>query len=284
MHRSALLHKATPCTALVHHPALALISGIRCTSAGQLCQHACDARTVHATLVACFGHSCRAGRFVLQIDGRKRISPEAVGSTPAGSHNNTASAKNRPPLQPRPPKAPNGPPHGSSAAAAAAAGPSAAAGAGSKRKASDPAMPAPTRRRVTPDSLPGPSAQLPGSAHQAGPSPPGMPAASAHPAITFQQEPQLHAELGKESLPLGDQPEGGSRVLEAVLRGSQWELVCHSSGLHQWTDQVPAKVVAVACSLNFAAAAFETAVLQVSSMLHMQNFQANPQVLPCQKK
>lgn len=109
---------------------------------------------------------------------------------------------------------------------------------------------------------PAPTGQL-GSGQQAGAA--ATAAAPAQAAIAFQQEPQLHVELGQESMPLGDQSEAGSRVLEAVLRGNQWELVCHSSGLHQWTDQVPAKVVAVAGSLHFAAAALESAVLQVRS-------------------
>lgn len=187
--------------------------------------------------------------------GKRRISPDPIGSVPTGTHvNSAASAKSRPPIPARPPKPPSSLPNGS------AAGPGAAAG--SKRKASDLPMPAPARRRVTPESLPAPTRQ-PGSGQPAGASPPPPPL--SQPAITFQQEPQLHAELGKEPIPLGDQAEGGSRVLEAVLRSGQWEIVCHSSGLHQWTDQVPAKVMAVAGSLNFAAAAFESAVLQVTT-------------------
>ncbi len=186
--------------------------------------------------------------------GKRRISPDPIGSVPTGTHvNSAASAKSRPPIPARPPKPPSSLPNGS------AAGPGATAG--SKRKASELPMPAPARRRVTPESLPAPTGQ-PGSGQPAGASPPPPP---SQPAITFQQEPQLHAELGKEPIPLGDQAEAGSRVLEAVLRSGQWEIVCHSSGLHQWTDQVPAKVMAVAGSLNFAAAAFESAVLQVTT-------------------
>lgn len=89
--------------------------------------------------------------------------------------------------------------------------------------------------------------------------------ASSPPSISFQQESQLHAELGKEAVPLGDAAEAGSRVVEAVLHGSQWEVVCSSSGAHQWTDQVAGKVVAVGGSMSFAAVAFESATLQVSS-------------------
>lgn len=185
---------------------------------------------------------------------KRRILPDPIGSVPTGTHvNSAASAKSRPPIQPRPPKPSSSLPNGS------AAGPGATAG--SKRKASELPMPAPARRRVTPESLPAPTGQS-DSGQPAGAS---APAAPPQPAITFQQEPQLHAELGKEPIPLGDQAEGGSRVLEAVLRSGQWEIVCHSSGLHQWTDQVPAKVMAVTGSLNFAAAAFESAVLQVST-------------------
>ncbi len=188
----------------------------------------------------------------MQVD-KRRISPNSIGSVPTGTHvNSAASAKSRPPIPTRPPKPPSSLPNGS------AAGPGATAG--SKRKASELPMPAPARRRITPESLPAPTGQ-PGSGQPAGAPPPPPP---SQPAITFQQEPQLHAELGKEPIPLGDQAEGGSRVLEAVLRSGQWEIVCHSSGLHQWTDQVPAKVMAVAGSLNFAAAAFESAVLQVT--------------------
>ena len=189
-----------------------------------------------------------------QVGGKRRILPEAIcaDQVPGGTqHNTTASAKTRPALPSRPPKAPGSLPNGSAAV-------------GSKRKASELAMPAPARRRVTPESLPAPAptGQL-GSGQQAGAA--ATAAAPAQAAIAFQQEPQLHVELGQESMPLGDQSEAGSRVLEAVLRGNQWELVCHSSGLHQWTDQVPAKVVAVAGSLHFAAAALESAVLQVRS-------------------
>lgn len=185
---------------------------------------------------------------------KRRISPDPIGSISTGTHvNSVASAKSRPPIPARPPKPPSSLPNGG------AAGPGATAG--SKRKASELPMPAPARRRVTPESLPAPTGQ-PGSGQPAGALPPPAP---SQPAITFQQEPQLYAQLGKESIPLGDQAEAGSRVLEAVLRGGQWEIVCHSSGLHQWTDQVPAKVMAVAGSLNFAAAAFESAVLQVTT-------------------
>lgn len=163
----------------------------------------------------------------------------------------TNSAKNHPVLQSRPPKAPSSLPNGGAAAPGAV---------GSKRKASDLPTPAASRRRVTPESIPDLSGQA-GSVQQ------GRPAilGPGHPVIAFEQEPQLHVELGKEPMPLGDEHEGGSRVLEAVLRSNQWELVCHSSGLQQWTDRVPGKVVAVGGSMRFAAAAFESALLQVGS-------------------
>ncbi|KAL0026450.1 hypothetical protein WJX79_010832 [Trebouxia sp. C0005] len=113
---------------------------------------------------------------------KRRISPDPVGSVPTGTHVSSAAwAKSRPPVPPRPPKPPSSLPNGS------AAGPGATAG--SKRKASELPMPTPARRRVTPESLPAPTGQ-PGS------------------------------ELGKEPIPLGDQAEGGSRVLEAVLRSA----------------------------------------------------------------
>lgn len=68
-------------------------------------------------------------------------------------------------------------------------------------------------------------------------------------------------------MPLGDAPEAGSRVVEAVVRGGQWEVVCSSSGVQQWTDLVADKVVAVGGSMHFAAVAFEAATLQVSFSL-----------------
>lgn len=134
------------------------------------------------------------------------------------------------------------------------------AAAGAKRKAAHLPPEAPAKRRVTPESIAGPSGQH--AISQQAMAAAGD-AASSSPSILFQQEPQLHAELGKEAVPLGDAAEAGSRVVEAVLRGSQWEVVCSSSGAHQWTDQVAAKVVAVGGSMRFAAVAFESATLQV---------------------
>ena len=135
------------------------------------------------------------------------------------------------------------------------------AAAGAKRRATHLPAEAPAKRRVTPENLAGPSGQH--TASQQHTATAGAPAAS-QPAIIFQQEPQLHAELGKETLPHGDAAEAGSRVVEAVLRGNQWEVVCSSSGAHQWTDQVAGKVVAVGGSMRFAAVAFEGGTLQVS--------------------
>lgn len=140
------------------------------------------------------------------------------------------------------------------------------AAAGSKRKAVSLAAEAPAKRRVTPENVAGPGGQQP-AAEQPSTSTDGNTAVGRQASIVFQQEPQLHAELGKEAVPLGDVPEPGSRVVEAVLRGSQWQVVCSSSGVQQWTDQVAGKVVAVGGSLHFAAAAFEGATLQVSHML-----------------
>ena len=106
-------------------------------------------------------------------------------------------------------------------------------------------MPAPAaaKRHVTPERVAGSQSQAAtgqqgtaGAAGEAGPS---------QPAIIFQQAPQLQAELGQEALPIGDAPQAGSRVIEAVLKGAQWEVVCSSSGVQQWTDPVAGKVVAV---------------------------------------
>ena len=135
------------------------------------------------------------------------------------------------------------------------------AAAGAKRRATHLPAQAPAKRRVTPENIAGPSGQHTMSQQDTATA--GESAAS-QPAIIFQQEPQLHAELGMETLPLGDAGEAGSRVVEAVFRSNQWEVVCSSSGAHQWTDQVAGKVVAVGGSMSFAAVAFEGATLQVS--------------------
>lgn len=135
------------------------------------------------------------------------------------------------------------------------------AAAGAKRRATHLPAEAPAKRRVTPESVSGPSGQH-ATSQQATVT--ASEPASSQPAIIFQQESQLHAELGKEVVPLGDAAEAGSRVVEAVLRGNQWEVVCSSSGAQQWTDQVAGKVVAVGGSMCFAAVAFENATLQVS--------------------
>lgn len=132
------------------------------------------------------------------------------------------------------------------------------AAAGAKRRATHLPSEAPAKRRVTPESIAGPSGTSQQDTAAA-----GEPAGSQA-SIIFQQSPQLHAELGKEVLPLGDAEEAGSRAVEAVLRGNQWEVVCSSSGAHQWTDQVASKVIAVGGSMRFAAVAFENATLQVS--------------------
>lgn len=135
------------------------------------------------------------------------------------------------------------------------------AAAGAKRRATQLPAEAPAKRRVTPENIAGPSRQHMASQQDTATA---RESAASQPAIIFQQETQLHAELGKETLPLGDAGEAGSRVLEAVLKGNQWEVVCFSSGAHQWTDQVAGKVVAVGGSMRFAAVAFEGATLQVN--------------------
>ena len=135
--------------------------------------------------------------------------------------------------------------------------------AGGKRKASNMPSEAPAKRRVTPEIVGSPSGQPAlGQQTTTTAAAPGE-AALTQPNIVFQQEAQLHAELGTEALPLGDAPQAGSRVVEAVLRGSQWEVVCSSSGVQQWADQVAGKVVAVGGSMRFAAVAFDSATLQV---------------------
>ena len=182
----------------------------------------------------------------LQVTIPKRIVPEAVSSDqrqPVSLQAPSATAKARVPAQvSRPPKAPNSLPNGSLAGPAAA---------GAKRKALHQPGPASTRRRVTPAHAP----QPPESEQPA--------VGVAQPAIAFQQEPHLHVELGREALPLGDQPEPGSRVLEAVHQDGRWQLMCFSSGVQQWSDLLPSKIFAVGGSMHFAAAASESAVLQV---------------------
>lgn len=135
------------------------------------------------------------------------------------------------------------------------------AAAGAKRRATHLPAEAPSKRRVTPDNIAGPSRLHTASQQDTATA---SESAASQPGIIFQQESQLHAELGKETLPLGDAAEAGSRVVEAVVGGNQWEVVCSSSGAHQWTDQVAGKVVAVGGSMRFAAVAFEGATLQVS--------------------
>ena len=197
-----------------------------------------------------------------QVVAQRRIAPEAISSEQQQSAVPplpTASAKARQPLLPsRPPKGPNSMPNGSAPAPTSA---------GAKRKAAHQPGPAAARRRVSPDPIASDPAQLRASD---GPETSGQAVTGpAQAAISFQQGPQLHVELGREAMPLGDQPEPGTRVLEAVLRDGRWELMCFSSGVQQWTDLLPSKIVAVGGSMNFAAAALDTAVLQVSGSLHI---------------
>ena len=141
------------------------------------------------------------------------------------------------------------------------------AAAGAKRKAAHQPGPAAARRRVSPDPIASDTAQLRATG---GPETSAQAVAGLTQAvISFQQEPQLHVELGREAMPLGDQPEPGTRVLEAVLRDGRWELMCFTSGVQQWTDLLPSKIVAVGGSMKFAAAALDTAVLQVSGSSHI---------------
>lgn len=140
--------------------------------------------------------------------------------------------------------------------------------AGSKRRLAEASQPANTRRRITPESTsvqPSPTAATAAGGSTSQQQAQGRPAGAAEPAasIVFEQQAGLHAELGREALPLGDQPEAGLRVVEALQQAAQWQVVCHSGGLRQWSDEVQGQVTAVGGSMHFSAAAFQSGALQV---------------------
>lgn len=144
--------------------------------------------------------------------------------------------------------------------------------AGSKRKLAEAPQPAASKRRITPESThtqpgaPAPSTAAAASSSQQTPSRAAAgdsATATSTSSIVFEQEASLHVELGREALPLGDQAEAGSRVLEAVQQGRQWRLLCHSGTARQWSDDVPGRITAVAGSLHFSAAGFQSGALQV---------------------
>lgn len=140
--------------------------------------------------------------------------------------------------------------------------------AGAKRKlASEASLPAASKRRITPESTsaqPTSSGATPAAAttqQQPASRQAGEVASSS--SIVFDQQAGLHVELGREALPLGDQPEPGTRVLEAVQQGMRWQVVCHSGGQKQWSDEVQGKVTAVGGSMYLSAAGFQSGALQV---------------------
>lgn len=142
--------------------------------------------------------------------------------------------------------------------------------AGTKRKLAEASLQPASKRRITPESThvqpasagaataaASATAQQQASSRQAGE------AGASSSSIVFQQQASLHVELGREALPLADQPEPGLRVLEAVQQGTRWQLVCHSGGQKQWSDEVQGKVNAVGGSMHFSAAGFQSGAIQV---------------------
>lgn len=144
--------------------------------------------------------------------------------------------------------------------------------AGTKRKLAEASVPAATKRRITPEKtrvqpIPMPATVTPAATTSQQQPQTRPPTAAAEAAISsriaFELPTGLHVELGRESLPLGDQPEPGVRVLEALQQGSQWQVVCHSGGQRQWSDEVQGKVTAVGGSMHFSGAGFQSGALQV---------------------
>ena len=145
--------------------------------------------------------------------------------------------------------------------------------AGSKRRLAEASQPANTRRRITPESTsvqPSPTATTAAGGSTSQQQAQGRSAGAVEPAasIVFEQQAGLHAELGREALPLGDQPEAGVRVVEALQQAAQWQVVCHSGGLRQWSDEVQGQVTAVGGSMHFSAAGFQSGALQVCKVPH----------------
>ena len=144
--------------------------------------------------------------------------------------------------------------------------------AGTKRKLAEASLPAATKRRITPEKTrvqPIPTGATAAAATTSNQQQPQnrQPTAAAESVISssiaFELPTGLHAELGTESLPIGDQPEPGVRVLEALQQGTQWQVVCHSGGQRQWSDEVQGKVTSVGGSMHFSAAGFQSGALQV---------------------